>query len=67
MNDRDFVSKIHDLYKFVNEGWSIQMAEAKAGVGITTKLYPLYKESEHYEKIRIVYKSLRRGRLQFAN
>lgn len=50
-----FECKVADLYKFCAEGWSVAMAENKAGLGIGTKDFEYYKESEHYLRVRKVY------------
>jgi hypothetical protein len=54
-NSVRFDSKISDLYKYCAEGWSVTMSEAKAGLNLKTAEYDVYKDSEHYTRVRKVY------------
>lgn len=52
-NNYDY--KIHLLYKYCAEGWSIELSENKAGLYKKTNAYDTYKESEHFQRIRTMY------------
>lgn len=56
----DFNCKMDNLYKFLAQGWSMAMAEAKAGLRPSMKDYSLYKSSEHYNRVRAMYAKNRR-------
>lgn len=60
INNNSFNYKIDSLYKYISEGWSPAMAEAKAGLRPSMNDYRIYEDSEHYQRARTIYANARK-------
>jgi hypothetical protein len=60
INNNAYNYKIDSLYKYIAEGWSPSMAEAKAGLRPSMNDYRSYEDSEHYQRVRTIYANARK-------
>lgn len=60
INNNAYNYKIDSLYKYIAEGWSPTMAEAKAGLRPSMKDYAIYEESEHFQRVRTIHANARK-------
>jgi hypothetical protein len=63
INNNSYNYKIDSLYKYISEGWSPAMAEAKAGLRPSMNDYRTYEDSEHYLRVRNIYANARKRKL----